>query len=81
MSGSPWHERGGERVTYHNGYRERNLDTRPGALRACDPEVPLGRLFAFLSRVAPAFGKGFDRCGPACPGRRGPDDYLAAEEI
>lgn len=71
----------GGRVTYRNGYRERNLDTRPGTLRACDPEVLLGQLFAFFSRVAPGFGIGFDRCDSAGPGRRCADEYLAAEGI
>lgn len=81
MSACSRHQSSGERVTYRNGYRGRNLDTRPSVLRACNPEALFRQLFPLLFRVAPAFGKGFVRCGLACPDRRCADDYLAAEGI
>src|SRR4051812_19423626 len=35
--GASRHERSGDRTTYRNGYRDRSLDTRLGALQLVDP--------------------------------------------
>jgi putative transposase len=37
LIGAGRHERSGERTTYRNGYRDRTLDTRLGALQLVDP--------------------------------------------
>jgi putative transposase len=39
------HERGGERPTYRNGYRDRTLNTRLGSLQLRIPKLPQGSYF------------------------------------
>jgi putative transposase len=43
--GAERHERSGERTTYRNGYRERTLDTRLGALELEIPKLRNGSYF------------------------------------
>ncbi len=45
MIGAARHERTGERVTYRNGYRDRSLDTRLGALHLRIPKLRQGSYF------------------------------------
>lgn len=43
--GAGRHERSGERTTYRNGYRDRALDTRLGALQLRIPKLRQGSYF------------------------------------
>jgi transposase-like protein len=45
LIGAARHERTGERVTYRNGYRDRSLDTRLGALQLRIPKLRQGSYF------------------------------------
>src|SRR4249919_2475762 len=45
LIGAVRHERTGERVTYRNGYRDRSLDTRLGALQLRIPELRQGSYY------------------------------------
>jgi transposase-like protein len=45
MIGAARHERSDERVTYRNGYRDRSLDTRLGALQLRIPKLRQGSYF------------------------------------
>jgi hypothetical protein len=49
--GAGRHERSGERTTYRNGYRDRTLDTRLGALQLRIPNPP-GQLLSALPGAA-----------------------------
>ena len=44
--GAGRHERTGDRTTYRNGYRERTLDTRLGALQLRIPKTQAGQLLS-----------------------------------
>src|SRR3954454_5935912 len=44
LIGAGRHERSGERTTYRNGYRDRTLDTRLGALQLRIPKLRQGSL-------------------------------------
>src|ERR1700742_2415040 len=45
LIGAGRHERSGDRITYRNGYRERTLDTRLGALQLRIPKLRQGSYF------------------------------------
>jgi putative transposase len=45
LIGAARHERTGERITYRNGYRDRSLDTRLGALQLRIPKLRQGSYF------------------------------------
>ena len=45
LIGAGRHERSGERTTYRNGYRDRTLDTRLGALQLRIPKLRQGRSY------------------------------------
>src|SRR4051795_9010718 len=45
LIGAGRHERSGERLNYRNGYRDRTLDTRLGALNWPIPKLPQGSYF------------------------------------
>jgi putative transposase len=45
LIGAGRHERTGERITYRNGYRDRSLDTRLGALQLRIPKLRQGSYF------------------------------------
>src|ERR1700742_523869 len=45
LIGAGRHERTGDRITYRNGYRERTLDTRLGALQLRIPKLRQGSYF------------------------------------
>lgn len=45
LIGAARHERTGERITYRNGYRDRSLDTRLGALHLRIPKLRQGSYF------------------------------------
>jgi putative transposase len=42
LIGARRHERTGDRLNYHNGYRERSLDTRLGSLQLRIPKLRQG---------------------------------------
>jgi transposase-like protein len=72
LIGAARHERTGERVTYRNGYRDRSLDTRLGALQLRIPKLRQGSYFPpFLEprkTSEKASSRSFKRPGSAvCP--------------
>src|SRR5512133_2550180 len=67
--GAGRYERSGERTTWRNGYRDRTLDPRLGALIA-DPKTATGQLFPAISGGPQELGEGADRSHPGGLDRR-----------
>src|ERR1700716_3801170 len=61
LIGAGRHERSGERTTYCNGYRDRTLDTRLGALQLRIPKLRQGSYFPPLPRAQENVGEGAGR--------------------
>jgi hypothetical protein len=70
LIGAGRHERSGDRTTYRNGYRDRSLDTRLGALQLRIPKLRQGQLFPSLPRAQKNVGEGPGRGDPGGVGQR-----------
>ena len=70
MIGAGRYERSGERTTWRNGYRDRTLDTRLGALQLRIPKLRQGSYFPPFLESRKSFGEGADRGDPGGLDRR-----------
>jgi len=70
LIGAGRYERSGERITWRNGYRERTLDTRLGALQLRIPKLRQGSYFPPFFGSAQGLGEGIDRGHPGGLDRR-----------
>jgi putative transposase len=68
--GAGRYERSGERITWRNGYRERTLDTRLGALQLPHPEAAARQLLSAVLGSAQGLREGIDRGHPGGLDRR-----------
>jgi hypothetical protein len=69
LIGAERYERSGERTTWRNGYRDRTLDTRLGALQLRIPKLRQGSYFLPFSRSRQELGEGADRGDPGSVAR------------
>src|ERR1700730_3314477 len=70
LIGAGRYERSGERTTWRNGYRDRTLDTRLGALQLRIPKLRPRQLFPAVSRSPQELGESADRGDPGGLDRR-----------
>ena len=70
MIGAGRYERNGERTTWRNGYRDRTLDTRLGALQLRIPKLRQGSYFPPFLEAPQELGEGADRGDPGGLDRR-----------
>ena len=68
--GAGRYERGDGRQTWRNGYRDRELKTRLGALNLRVPKLRQGSYLPGLPRAAPDVGEGAGGCNPGGVDRR-----------
>ena len=73
LIGAGRHERSPERLNWRNGYRDRALDTRLGALAAARPEAPPGQLLPAVPRAPEGEREGAGGGDPGGLDRRGLD--------
>src|ERR1700704_5985868 len=64
LIGAGRYERSGERTTWRNGYRDRTLDTRLGALQLRIPKLRQGSYFPPFLEARKMLGEGADRGHP-----------------